>query len=532
MLGSYTYTVPPFRQPRGTLIFSDRQMPDALNPLFSSSPVDFEIGSALWAAPVVFDAHFHAQPDQLTEVPLPENGDVRDNGLTIVMHLRHDLRWSDGQPLLASDFQYWWHLNQDPNTGAITTGGYDQIASIDTPDDYTVVLHMKHPYGPYLLYLPYAAPRHAWSHYADIDLQNAQDVYLAPTVTSGPYKLARFDNQSYTLVPNANYHSSTFHGPFISRLIYRMYPTLPALAAAVKAGQTNVSEGYMEYELPALARLPANVSLLKTPAAAYEHLDFNMARPMFQDVRVRRAIQLAIDRCGIIREVLGALDCSRLASQVEPQPSLYNDPAIQAAPYDPTTARKLLAQAGWQPGKDGILTRQGQSFSIHLLTTSDNPLRAAAAQRIQHDLRAVGIAVSIQYADLGPFFALYTRGGLLATGNYDLAMFGYQDAPDPDDEYNTFHSSQIPTADAPDLGNYGRVRDPVIDQALTLGRQTVPFADRARYYHRFLERLASQVYLIPLYVGVNILTVENRVHNVDPNPNAVVNNWNIADWWM
>ena len=533
LLGPYAATPAASRGPGGRIVFADRQFPDALNPLFSGSPVDFEVGAALWSAPVVFDNHFHVQPDQLTEVPLPENGDVQDNGKTIVMRLRHDLRWSDGQPILARDFQYWWQLDQDPNTGAITTGGYDAIASIDTPDDFTVILHMKHPYGPYLLYLPYAAPMHAWGHLHPIDLQNMTRVYLAPDVTDGPYKVTSFVNgQSYTLTPNTYYTSTTFHGPYISQLVYQTYTGNTALQAALQAGQVDIAEGYMEYEAPALTHLSASLQLLETPAASYEHLDFNNANPLFSDVNVRRAVQLAIDKCALTRSVLHMAGCARVANQVEVPPSLYNDRAIAPVGYDPAAASKLLRQAGWLPGPRGILTKQGHPFVLRLVTTADNPLRAAAAALIQQDLLAVGIQVHVLYYPLGPFFAVYTRGGILATGAFDLAMFGYQNSPEPDDEYGVFHSSQIPTAAEPNLGNYGRVRDPIIDSALTQGRDTVDFAQRVHYYHQFLEQLANQVYLIPLYTEVNIVVVHDSVRNFLPNPNVITNNWNLSDWWL
>jgi peptide/nickel transport system substrate-binding protein len=533
LLGPYRGTQPASRTRQGTLELADRQFPDAVNPLFAASPADLEVSAALWGAPVVFDNHFHAQPDELTEVPLPENGDVRDQGMTIMMHLRHDLRWSDGQPILARDFLYWWQLNQNPDTGAITTTGYDQIASISTPDDFTVVLHMKHPYGPYLSSLPLAAPYHAWSRLRPLDLQNDQAVYLTPDVTSGPYRLASFVNgQSYGLVPNPYYASTTFHGPYLAHLGFRAYGTTGAMLAAMRAGQVDVAAGYMEDELASLGNLPPAMRLLETPAASYEHLDFNLSRPFFQDARVRRAIQLAIDACGIVRQILHAPDCSRVASQVEPLPSLYFDPTIAASAFDPAAARRLLAQAGWLPGSGGLLARQGQPFVVRLVTTSDNPIRAAVAQTIRRDLLTVGIQARISTYSLGDFFAVYSRGGVLATGAFDLAMFGYQDSPEPDDEFNVFHSSQIPSASQPDLGNYGRVSDPVIDAALTAGRNSVPFAQRLKAYHTFLERLAAQVYLIPLYTGVNILILSSRVRNILPNPNVYANTWNIADWWV
>ncbi len=533
LLGPYSSTLPASQAHTGSIVLADRQFPDAVNPLFSGSPVDFELQSALWAAPVVFDNHFHAQPDQLTEVPLPENGDVRDNGRTIIMRLRHDLRWSDGQPVLSSDFQYWWQLDTNPDTGALNVNGYDQIASIDTPDDFTVILHMKRPYGPYLSFLPYAAPRHAWQRLRPIDLQNTPSVILSPLVTDGPYKIAGFANgQSYTLAPNTGYRSTTFRGPFLSQVIFHAYNNIATLRAAISAGQVDVSEGYMEYELPDLGRLSSPAQLLETPAASYEHLDFNLANPTFQDARVRRAISLAIDTCAIIRDVLHMPGCARAANQVEPLPSLYYDSSIASSAYDPAAARKLLAQAGWLPGPRDILTRQGKPFTIRLVTTADNPIRAAAAALIQRDLQAVGIDVQVQYYPLDLFFAVYSRSGILATGAFDLAMFGYQNSAEPDDEYGVFHSSQIPTAAQPGLGNYGRIQDPIIDQSLTLGRDTVPFAQRLQDYHRFLAQLASQDYLIPLYTGVNIITVSDRMQNVQPNPDVIKNNWNIADWWV
>ncbi|GAC1385316.1 MAG: peptide ABC transporter substrate-binding protein [Ktedonobacteraceae bacterium] len=532
LLGHYSYTPALTHLTSRAVVFSDTQFPDSGNPLFASSNVDFEVKSALWASPVFYDEQFHVHPDQLTEVPLPTNGDVQDNGKTIIMHLRHDLRWSDGQPILASDFEYWWHLNQDPATGAVITSGYDQIASIETPDRFTIVLHMKHPFGPYLFYLPYAAPRHAWQQLQDIDLQNTVSVYQAPEVSNGPYMLAKYVNgQSYTLIPNLYYTSTTFHGPFISQLIYQSASSVATLSTALQKQQIDVAQGYMEYDLPALAHLSPAVKVLITPAASYEHLDFNNANSLFQDRRVRQAIQMAIDTCGLLKDVLHTSDCSRRVSQVEPLPSLVYDSTIKAATYAPTRAKSLLIQSGWLLDAQGLLSKHGQPFVLHLATTANNPLRIAVAEKIRQYLLAIGIQVKIVYYSLNTFFAVYTRGGILAKGAYDMALFTYANVPEPDDEYTAFHSSQIPTADHPDLGNYARVNDLIVDQSLTRARSTVIFADRVKFYHQFLERLASQVYIIPLYTDVNILTVSERMHNVIPNPNQFDNNWNIADWW-
>ena len=174
--------------------------------------------------------------------------------------------------------------------------------------------------------------------------------------------------------------------------------------------------------------------------------------------------------------------------------------------------------------------KNGQALHLNLVTTRDDPLRSTLASWITRNLAALGIEIQTHYYDTGSFFGVYTRGGVLATGHYDLALFTYANSPEPDDEYEVFDSSQIPSAQQPDLGNYARIDDAVIDQSLTQGRDIVPFSQRVSAYHRFLERLAQQVYIIPLCVDETMMTVDSRAQGIIPNPNQFALTWNIADW--
>jgi peptide/nickel transport system substrate-binding protein len=533
LLSHYTATPAPTRSPSGKLVMGSTAFPTTANPLFASTDADLAINNALWGQPVIYDAQFHLLPDQLTEVPLPENGGVIDGGKTIIMHLRHDLHWSDGQPLLAGDFQYWWQLNQNALTGATIHSGYDQINNIETPDDFTAILHMKRPFGPYLSYLPYAAPRHAWQQIAPIDLQNTPSIFSTPRVTSGPYVIqSMVANQSYTLIPNAYYHSSSFRGPFIAHLTYQIYANTGALVQAVQQGQVNVSQGYRDDDLGTLTHLPSSLHVQTITTAAYEHLDFNLSRPLLQDSNVRQAIQRAIDICTLIRTTLHTSDCARRTTQVEPQPSLFYDASITASRYDPVAARQLLAHGGWHPDAHDMLTKRGQVLTLHLATTAQSPLRLLIAQEIQRYLHAIGIQVKIETYSLNRFFDIYTKNGILATGAFDLALFTYANSPEPDDEYNVFHSSQIPDTSHPEAGNYGRVHDTIIDQALAQGRSSMAFTERVTAYHRFLQRLANQVYVIPLCTDTNSMTIDASVHNIILNANPSMNTWNIDEWWL
>lgn len=517
-----------------TVVIGDTQFPQSPDPLFANTSADSSLQAALWASPIYYDQFFRPHADQLTEVPLPENGDVRDGGLTVIMHLRHDLRWSDRQPLLARDFLYWWQLNQNPDTGAITVNGYDQIARIEIPDDYTVILHMKRPFGPYLLYLPYAAPLHAWNKFQPIDLQNRREVFAAPQVTDGPYMLEALQSnqQRYVLQPNFAYHSTSLHGPFLHQLVYQGYRDVEALVQAVRLGKVQVAQGYLEDDLPRFEPLPGKMQTLTISSSAYEHLDFNNQRPYFQDVRVRQAIQLGIDTCGLLESILKQSDCRRQLGEVEPLPSPVFDAQIKPVAYDPVQARRLLAEAGWSQGKNGVLQRQGHTFPrLRLVTTDESPLRLRVAAVIQHDLEKLGFTVQVVSYPLDQFFGGFTRGGILSTGAYDLSLFAFLNGPDPDDEYAVFHSSQIPTATAPDLENYAHVHDPLLDQWLSQARYTTSSSLRKKLYQQFLVRLAEQVYTIPLYSGVSSLQVSRGLRNVIPLPDLVPSTWNVGEWW-
>jgi peptide/nickel transport system substrate-binding protein len=534
-VGKYTYTAPTNKG--GTVLMSDWQFPDSLNPLFATTVVDYELIDAVWGGPIVNGPNLKWLPDELTEVPTPQNGDVSSNGLTVTLKLRHDLKWSDGQPLTSADYVYGWKTLMDPNTAAASTSGYDQIKSITTPDAYTVVLHYAKPFGPYLLYLPFPLPKHAWSSIPDKNLANTSSVNLTPKVTNGPYMLQSYaSGQSFTLVKNPYYKSTTFHGPFLNTLVFKGYGSKDALIEGVKAGETDISEDYNLNDLDKFGGLPGNVQVEVTPSIEYEHLDFNMGSAIFQGstgLDIRKAIVQSINRCEIINDVLKQSNCSKyLANTVEPPPAI--DAANVSPPsYSLSAAKADMQAAGYKQVNGTWVDSSGKPFpTLQFATTSGDTTRADNAQIFAADLKTLGITLKLNFYQAGKLFADYASGGILARGQYDLAEFAYVDSPDPDAEYGIYDSTQIPSASNPSGGNYQRVNNPQVDKDLTLGRYTVDINKRIQYYKDFQKIIiAQQVYTLPLYIRPNITTHNTAVNNFVPSPSSVGNEWNVADWW-
>ena len=530
---TYRYTSPTTRG--GTLIYSDWEFPSSTNYWFNTSVVGIELSSALWGQMFTVTPDGTYLPDELAEMPTQQNGDISRDGLTITLKLNKQMEWSDGQPITADDFIYWWTVNQDQATGSASTSGYDQIDTMTASDPHTLVLHYKTVFAPFLFYLPYAAPKHAWGSNADKDLQNIPAVNLAPTVTSGPFMVQDYaSGQSFTLVPNLHYASTSLHPTVLDKLIFKGYQSKDALIAGFQAGETDHAEDFTVGDLQKLS----NVSGLQVTAqAGYEHLDLNLSKPYLQDVNVRKAIFQAIDRCQIITSLIQS-QCSALSlNDLEPG-TPDHDPNIRGFAYSTSAAQADMKASGWDCSKAPAApcTKDGQPFpTLQLVTTSGNALRQNTIQVIQQDLAKVGIPVNIDgnLYPAGTFFGDYASGGILATGKFDLAEYAYVLTLDSDGNlYGSYHSSQIPTAANPAGSNYQHLSDPRLDQMLQSGRTTLNAAARSQIYKNIQEYMIDQqAYQVPLYIRPDIVLTDSLVGNYFSNGTSLGDEWNVGEWY-
>jgi peptide/nickel transport system substrate-binding protein len=529
----YNYTTPTNKG--GTAIYSDWQFPDSTNPWFNTSVVGVEVSQALYGGLFTVTPDGKYLPDELAEMPTTANGDISKDGLTVTLKLNKDMQWSDGQPITADDFIYWWNVNQDPASGTASTTGYDQIDSMTASDPHTLVLHYKTVFAPFLFYLPNAAPKHAWGGIANKDLLNTQAVNLAPTVTSGPFMVQDYaSGQSFTLVPNPHYASTSLHATVLDKLVFKGYQSKDSLIAGFQAGETDHAEDFTQGDLQKLANIPG---LQVTPQAGYEHLDLNLQTPALQDLNVRKAIYQAIDRCQIITSLLNSQCATLTLNDLEPGLPDAN-PNIKGFPFSVSAAQADMKASGWDCSKAPATpcTKDGQPFpTLRLATTSGNALRQNTVQVEQQDLANVGIPVTIdgQLYPAGTLFGDYASGGILATGKYDLAEFAYVLGLDSDGNlYYGYDSSQIPTAADPAGSNYQHISDPKLDQMLQSGRTTIDPAARSKIYKDIQEYMIDQqAYQVPLYIRPNIVLTDSVVGNYFSNPVSLGNEWNISEWY-
>jgi peptide/nickel transport system substrate-binding protein len=520
----------PTNQQGGTLVYANWQFPASTSPWFASTLVDREVEDALWGSPLILRPDGKMLPDELMEIPTTANGDVSPDGRTVTLNLRHDLMWSDGQPLTAGDFVYWLEVLRTPGSGVASTYGFDQLASYTAPDRYTLVLSYQQPFGSYLYYLPRAAPQHAWGLIPVTKLAKTISVNLAPQVTSGPFQVSSFANgQSITMIPRKYYVSTYFHLSLLDTLIFKTYASKDALISAYQAGQVNQAEGFT---LADLLRLRQSTGLDLGPNLAYEHLGFNLQHPALQDVQVRQAIAASINRCLIIQQVF-VESCNLLqVNTVLPSPDPDYSPGIISTPYS-SQARQTMLNAGWDCSS-GTCMKNGAAFpTLNLAMQAGDIQLQNAANMIQQNLAALGISITISPYETSDADASHPAA--LEQGNFDLALFSYAFSPDSDVSLSAyFQSSQIPSAANPNGGNYERISDAQLDGWLSQAHSTVDTSARRSFYLQVQERLLRQVYFVPLYLLPTLTLTNKTIANYYQNPFTVSdgsNAWNIGEWY-
>ena len=218
-------------------------------------------------------------------------------------------------------------------------------------------------------------------------------------------------------------------------------------------------------------------------SANWRHLGINLSRPQLADARVRQAIAQAVDWARIEHDVFHDLD--RLAiSDIFPQS--WAAPRLPVYRYDPSDAKRLLAQAGWRPGPDGILVKGPLSMRLTIYATTGHQENTESQVLIQSMLRKAGIDIEVRNY---PGSYLFAQNGPLYTGRYDLEWSIETNGPDPDNS-GSWAGAFIP----PHGANTSWLNDPLVNATSLAAASTFDQNQRTALYQREEERIR---FLVP-----------------------------------
>ena len=495
---------------------------DSLDPELSSIQSAVDVGM-LWGAWLfLVNARGDLEPELATEIPTPANGGISTDGRTITYHLRTGVSWHDGAPFTAHDVIFSWHAIMNPNNNIISRSGWEDIADMAAPDPHTVVVHLKQAYAPAIAAYfgpgptPMSIlPAHLLEKLHDIN----HAAFNTKPVGTGPFVIQSFDPSSgVVMTANPNYWRGA---PHLREIDYLIVPDANTRAVMMKTGEAD-----LYYDPPSslasdLSTIPG-VHVLNTTFAEYWYLEFNTTHPPLDDVRVRRALSMGVDRDYIVRTVMRG---EAIPAEGDQLPGTWAfDPNVHAAKFDPRGAASLLDSAGWRLGTDGVRRKNGKALALVFVYSSGRGDSVRLAPVFQNMMKQIGVEIEVKPYPTSLMEAAKQAGGILKNGKFDIAHDGWIGGVDPDDE-TMWGCDQIPPAGY----NTRFYCDPRIDTQERIGMANFDRRTRAAAYSRINALLAEDAPLEFLYWTKRLDAARDTLHGYKPAP-AVTEFWNSWEW--
>ena len=490
-LTDYNKTYP--TQAGGTLIDATIGEPSGLIAMIAGESAAAAISSNIFNKLLKYDKNLDIEGELAT------SWQVSADQKTITFKLKPNLQWADGKPLTSADVLWTWQAVVDPKTGSPYASDYEIVKEARTPDPLTFSVTYEKPFSPAL---------DSWAGLQILPKHLLQGKDLHTTafarapVGSNFYKLDTWTpGENIQLSRNP---SAVLGQAQIDKLITRMIPDRSAQFLELMAGNID-SMGLdpVQYSriVPARPKLNQKLNLYKELGSGYTYLGFNLKHKPFDDVRVRQAINYAIDKQEIIDGVYLGLGIN-IASPYKPG-TRWSNPNLQPHPYDPAKARALLKEAGFVPNSSGILERDGKPLRFEIIT-NQNKERENSAVLIQRRLKDVGIEVSIRAIEWASFISRFIK-----TGDFDVVLLGWGLGVDPD-QYSIWHSSQ----QDPNKFNFIGYSNSKVDALLVKGREEFDPIKRQKIYHEFATELYKDMPIIYLSAGYGLSAIHKRVKGI------------------
>ena len=512
-------SVAPSQAPQrgGTLVVGTLSDPVGIN--------EYVLPSSRTTSDVVWRLFLHLMEEQpdFTEHPptfepqLARSWDWSADRTALTFKLHPDAVWSDGVPVTAADVRWTWQVQTDPAVGWTDVEIKKHITDVEVVNAKTVRFHFSRAYPSQLLDVNEGViiPKHVWSQLPISDWRSNVDWFRKNLVVSGPFTVGSWEpQQQVVLVRNERYHDADL--PYLDRLVLRVIPDTSSLVTQLESGAIDFVAQINRTDVPRLQANP-KLDVLAYWINLYVAVGWNTEKPQFADPEVRRALALAIDRQSIVDTVWG--DYGRVGVTPVLTAVWAHDKSLQALPFDPAEARKILAAKGWKDTNgDGVLDLGGKPFAFEILTNAGNVQRNDAAVMMQDHLGKIGVRAQVKVVD---FNTLITQ---TLAGRFDATILGFNMDTSLDLSSN-FHSRAVDVDN-----NFSRYKNPELDALLDRFDQQTDYQAIVPILHQ-IERIVHREQPVTLLWESQRMTgINRRVRNAQPNmiePLA-----NVEEWWV
>jgi peptide/nickel transport system substrate-binding protein len=494
-------------RPGGEIVLVTPEEPDTLDPQKTSAAVTGNMMRFIGDTLVTKDLR------GAYVAGLARSWAVSRDGLTWTFQLKDGVKFHDGTALTAQAVEFTIKRALAPETKSpIAAALFGPVASVQSPDARTVVVRLKEAFSPFLDNL--TDPRAMII--SPQAVQQMGDRFGRMPVGTGPFRFQEWRSADRVILArNADYQwgpSYVHPGPvYLDRLVLRIMPEAAAAVAAFERGEISMMFPFVVPPTDVRRLQAANKYTVFTflRKGVAEFMEFNITKEPFTDVRVRRAFAFGIEKKSILHIALE--DLGEVAYGPLP-PSIwgYWDGIATYAPgYDPGQAKRLLAEAGWQPGAGGTLQKDGRPFVFSAFIPPTD-LARKTAQIVQAQLRAYGIQMEIQSFEFGTLLAR------LRAGEHNAEFLGYT-YTSPDIFYLWFHSANVGTGLA-----FSHNRDKALDRMIEQSRTETTPQKRLEIYRDLQKYVVDKALWVPLFINTNYVAIQQSIQGARVHPDGFV----------
>lgn len=521
LLGKPAFAQSPPSAPTGRIVVGISQEATVFNPLMAHIEVDDGVHFSIFDALFRIAPNGTIEPALAAEVPTQANGGISADGLNWNIKLRKDVRWHDGKPFTAEDVKFTLELIVNPNFRAWRTTGHSLVRDIKVVSPTEISWRMERAFAPYLSFLTetFIVPQHILGNEAN--LNNA--AFNQAPVGTGAFKWGqRVPGDRLELVANPEYFGG---GPYIKQLIFKYIPNITVLYTQFKSGDIDlVGQAYISPDNVVEAKTLRDRAVTLVPKGSVESIYFNLKKPQFQELAVRQALYMALDRKSITEQIYNGVP--QPTETFMPPQSYYFNSELPVQEFNLKRANQILDEAGWKRGSDGVRSKNGVQLAFSNATTSGDNLREQTQQFIQQVWAELGVKMTIN--NLPP---AVMWGDFWTLSQFDTAIVGisFLIGADPD-VTNRFHSSAI-TAQGGRGSNNAQYSNSEVDKLLEEGSRTFDPEARRKIYRRIQELVRNDLPFLPLYSSTLVYGRRAGIKGYVANTNTRTESWHAAGWY-
>ncbi len=485
-----------------------------LHPLIGTQAVTSYMLNLAYRPLIVLDLKSKWKPLLIKEIPTLENklAKRRGEGIEVTFEFVKNLKWGDGTPVTCRDVAFAWEVGKNKNVSVGNREPYENITSVTadkSSNQKCTVVFAKTKFD-YFTNIPSPVPAHLEEeifkkHSSKAEGYDVNSNYTKnptnPGLYNGPYVVSELKLGSHLIFSR----NPQFHGkkPYFDKIVFKLVPNNATFEANLRSGildmvspaaglgldQAVIFEKKVKSE-----NLPFNVVF--ADGVIYAHIDLNMGNPILADLKVRQALSHAFNKKDMIDSLLEGKGKPAIHNITENDPWFSNK--VTTYPYNKRLAQRLLDEAGWKMGSNGVRQKDGKNLSVVFYSAAGAKLNDMIMAYLQDKWKAIGVEVVIKTEAARVFF-----GQTVSHRKYDMALYSWISIPESSPR-STLHSSMIPSESNSWAGqNSCGYKNPEVDKLIDALETELNASKRKAIAQKILQHYTKDIPVIPIYYRPN-----------------------------